>query len=157
GFLLFAGRLVAQKGPDVLLRALPRVRERHAGLGLVVLGDGPLAGDLRALARELGIEEWVRFAGAVDRASVAAHLQACRAACLPSIVDARGQAEAAPPFLLEALAAGARLVATDAGGVPDSIVPGRDGWLALAGNPDSLAEALLAALHAPLPPGAAAT
>jgi glycosyltransferase involved in cell wall biosynthesis len=157
GFLLFAGRLVAQKGPDVLLRALPRVRERHAGVGLVVLGDGPLAGELRALARELGIEAWVRFAGQVDRASVVAHLQACRAACLPSIVDRRGQAEAAPPLLLEALAAGARLVATDAGGVPDLIAPGRNGWLALANDPAALAAALLEALVAPLPPGVAAT
>ena len=157
GFVLFAGRLVAHKGPDVLLRALPRVRERHPGLGLVVLGDGPLAGELRALARELGIETWVRFTGEVDRASVAAHLQACRAACLSSIVDRRGQSEAAPPFLLEALAAGARLVATDAGGVPDLIAPGRNGWLALAGDPAALAAALLEALDAPLPPAAAAT
>jgi len=157
GFVLFAGRLVAQKGPDVLLRALPLVRERHAGLGLVVLGDGPLAGELRALARELGLEAWVRFEGQVDRARVAAHLQACRAACLPSIVDRRGQAEAAPALLLEALAAGARLVATDAGGVPDLIAPGRNGWLALAGDPAALAAALCAALDAPLPPDAAAT
>jgi glycosyltransferase involved in cell wall biosynthesis len=157
GFVLFAGRLVAQKGPDVLLRALPRVRERHPGLGLVVLGDGPLAGSLRSLARELGIEAWVRFAGQVDRASVAAHLRTCRAACLPSIVDRRGQSEATPPFLLEALAAGARLVATDAGGIPDLIAPGESGWLALAGDPAALAAALLEALDAPLPPAAAAT
>jgi len=157
GFVLYAGRLVAQKGPDVLLRALPRVREHHAGLGLVVLGDGPLAGELRSLARELGLEPWVRFAGHVDRAAVAAHLQACRAVCLPSVVDRRGQAEAAPALLLEALAAGARLVATDAGGVPDLIAPGRNGWLAIAGDSHALAAALLAALDAPLPPGAAAT
>jgi len=157
GFVLFAGRLVAQKGPDVLLRALPRVRERHAGLGLVVLGDGPLAGELRALARGLGLESWVRFTGVADRASVAAHLRACRAACLPSIVDRRGQAEAAPPFLLEALAAGARLVATDAGGVPDVIAPGRNGWLALAGDPAALAAALIDALDSRLPPEVAAT
>jgi glycosyltransferase involved in cell wall biosynthesis len=157
GFVLFAGRLVTQKGPSVLLRALPALREKHPGLGLVVLGDGPLAGALRALARELGLEAWVRFEGPVDRARVAAHLQACRAVCVPSIVDRHGQAEAAPPILLEALAAGARLVATDAGGVPDLIAPGRNGWLALAGDPAALAAALLAALDAPLPPDAAAT
>jgi glycosyltransferase involved in cell wall biosynthesis len=157
GFVLFAGRLVAQKGLDVLLRALPRVRERHPELGLVVLGDGPLADPLRSLARELGLEPWVRFAGAVDRAQVAAHLQACRVACAPSIVDLRGQSEAAPPLLLEALAAGARLVATDAGGAPELVVPGRSGWLALAGDPADLAAQLLLALDAPPPPCVAET
>ncbi len=157
GFVLYAGRLVEQKGLDVLLRALPRVRERHPGLGLVALGGGPLEEELRAFARELGLAAWVRFAGPVDRASVAAHLQACRAVCVPSIVDRRGQAEAAPPVLLEALAARARLVATDAGGVPDLIAPGHNGWLALAGDPDDLAARLLEALAAPLPHGVDAT
>ena len=100
GFVLFAGRLAAQKGLDVLLRALPRVRERHPGLGLVALGDGPLGGELRGLARELGLAEWVHFAGHVDRARVAAHLQTCRALCAPSIVDRHGQSEAMPSVLL---------------------------------------------------------
>lgn len=157
GFVLFAGRLAAQKGLDVLLRALPRVRERHPGLGLVALGDGPLAGELRALARELGLEEWVRFAGQVDRAGVAAHLQACRALCAPSIVDRHGQSEAMPSVLLEAVAAGVRLVATDAGGVPDLIAPGYNGWLALANDPADLAAVLTVALDAPVPPGVAET
>lgn len=157
GFVLFAGRLVPQKGLDVLLRALPRVRERHPGLGLVALGDGPLAGELRALASALGLAAWVRFAGPADRARMAAHLQACRVACAPSIVDHRGRSEAVPCVLLEALAAGARVVATDAGGVPDLIAPGRNGWLALAGDPDDLAAQLLAALEAPSPPGVAET
>jgi phosphatidyl-myo-inositol dimannoside synthase len=157
GFVLFAGRLAALDGLDVLLRALPRVRERHPGLGLVALGDGLLAGDLRALVNELGLAEWVRFPGLVDRARVAAHLHACRAACVPSTVDARGEAEAVPSLALEALAAGARVVATDAGGVPDLIEPGRNGWLALAGDPADLAARLLDALDAPLPPGVSAS
>jgi glycosyltransferase involved in cell wall biosynthesis len=155
GFLLFVGRFVAQKGLDVLLRALPRVREQHPGLGLVALGDGPLAPELRRTARELGLDPWVRFAGRVDRARVAAHLQACRVAVVPSVVDRGGRAEGLPSAALEALAAGARLVATDAGGVPDRVVHGRNGWLALAGDPADLAAKLLLALDAPLPPGVA--
>lgn len=155
GFLLFVGRFVAQKGLDVLLRALPRVRERHPGLGLVALGDGPLASELRRAARELGLDPWVRFEGRVDRARVAAHLQACRAAIVPSIVDRRGRAEGLPSAALEALAAGARLVATDAGGVSDRVVHGRNGWLALAGDPTDLAAKVLLALDSPVPPGVA--
>jgi glycosyltransferase involved in cell wall biosynthesis len=157
GFVLFAGRLAAQKGLDVLLRALPRVRELHPGLGLVVLGDGPLGGELRALARDLGLEKWVHCAGHVDRERVAAHLQACRALCVPSIVDRHGQSEAMPSVLLEALAAGSRVVATDAGGVPELIAPGHNGWLALASDPAGLAAVLLDALAAPVPPGVAET
>jgi len=151
GFLLFAGRLVALKGVDVLLAALPRVRERHPELGLVVLGDGPLAPELREDARRRGLADWVRFAGEADREQVAAHLHACRAAVVPSVVDDRGRAEGTPAVALEALAAGARLVASDAGGVPDVVSEGRNGWLSVAGDPEDLAAKILAALDAPVP------
>ncbi len=151
GFLLFVGRLVAIKGVDVLLAALSRVRERHPELGLVVLGDGPLAPALREEARRRGLADWVRFAGAADRDQVAAHLRACRAVVVPSVVDERGRAEGTPSIALEALAAGARLVVSDAGGLPDLVFAGRNGWLAVAGDPEDLAAKIVAALDAPVP------
>lgn len=156
GFLLFVGRFIAIKGLAVLLRALPRVRERHPALGLVAIGYGPLEAELRALARAQGLEDAVVFAGRRDHAEVAATLRVCRAAVVPSVVDADGRAEGMPSVVAEALAAGARLVATDAGGVPDVVVPGRVGWLARPGDPEDLARAILEALDAPVPPGVAA-
>jgi glycosyltransferase involved in cell wall biosynthesis len=157
GHLLFVGRLVPIKGLDVLLRALQIVRKRIPGLGLVVLGGGPEAPSLRETSRSLGLDPWVNFAGTADRATVSAQLQACRSAVLPSVVDRTGHAEGMPAVVLEALASGARLIATDAGGIPDVVVPGYNGWLARPGDPGDLAATILRALEAPVPPGAQKT
>jgi glycosyltransferase involved in cell wall biosynthesis len=149
GYLLFVGRLVPVKGVEVLLRALPRVRARHPGLGLVIVGSGALEGALRALASTLGLEDAVEFAGRRSHTEVAGYLQGCRAAVVPSIVEPGGRAEGMPSVVLEALAAGARVVASDAGGIPDTIRSGENGWLAPPGDPEALAEVLHTALAEP--------
>ena len=59
---LFVGRLVSYKGADVLLRALERV-----DVAAVIVGDGPLRGELERLSRDLKLESRVFFLGAVDR------------------------------------------------------------------------------------------
>ncbi len=161
GFLLFVGRLIAIKGLAVLLRALPRVREAHPGVGLVVIGRGPLSAALEALAGELDVSQAVAFLGAKPHAEVAAHLRACRAAIVPSVRDADGREEGMPAVVGEALAAGARVVASETGGVPDTLHPGENGWLARPGDPEDLAKRVLEALSEPpdsaIDRGAAAT
>jgi len=147
GYLLFVGRLVAVKGVDVLLRALPHVRARHPGLGLVVAGYGPQEMALRRLAAELGLEGAVEFTGRLSHDEVAARLQQCRAAVVPSIVREDGRAEGMPTVVLEALAAGARLVASASGGIPDVLRDGENAWLARPGDPEELADRILAALE----------
>jgi glycosyltransferase involved in cell wall biosynthesis len=149
GYLLFVGRLVPVKGAEVLLRALPRVRAAHPGVGLVVVGSGSLEGSLRELAASLGVADAVDFAGRRSHEEIAAYLQGCRAAVVPSIVEADGRAEGMPSVVLEALAAGARVVASEAGGIPDTIRDGENGWLAPPGDPEALAARLLAALDEP--------
>ncbi len=147
--LLFVGRLVPVKGASVLLRALPRVRARHPDIGLVIVGYGPLEDDLRALARELDLEPWVEFAGRRSHEEIAGALQSCAAAVVPSIVEPDGRAEGMPSVVLEALAAGARVVASAAGGVPDTLHAGVNGWLARPGDPADLADRILDALQEP--------
>jgi glycosyltransferase involved in cell wall biosynthesis len=149
GYLLFVGRLVPVKGVDVLLRALPRVRVHHPGLGLVIVGSGVLEGSLRELAGALGVADAVEFAGRRTHEEIAGYLQGCRAAVVPSIVEADGRAEGMPSVVLEALAAGARVVASESGGIPDTIRDGENGWLAPPGDPQALAARLLAALEEP--------
>jgi glycosyltransferase involved in cell wall biosynthesis len=99
----------------------------------------------------------VRFAGGVGRDEVAAQLRACRAVVVPSRVEADGRSEGMPAVVLEALASGARLVASDAGGIPDIVTPGTNGWLARPGDAEDLARAIQRALDAPVPPGARKT
>jgi glycosyltransferase involved in cell wall biosynthesis len=146
GFLLYVGRLAPIKGVAYLLRALPRVLASRPGLGLVVVGCGSDEARLRAEAERLGLRDRVRFAGRLPHAEVVRHLRACRVAVVPSVTQAGGRAEGMPAVVAEALAAGARLVATATGGIPDVVRDGENGWLCRERDPEQLAAKIALAL-----------
>jgi glycosyltransferase involved in cell wall biosynthesis len=144
GALLFVGRLVPYKGLEVLLHALA---EADLDLPLVVAGDGPLREDLRRVAKELGVD--ARFLGRVPDADLPRLYRGARLTVLPSV---NGQ-EAFGIVLLESMACGTPVVASDLPGVGD--VARLGGWVARPGDPRDLADALRAALAAPPPDRAA--
>ncbi len=126
---LFVGRLSPQKGLDVLLRAaarVPRVRFR-------VVGDGPDRGALERLARELRLAN-VEFAGPSDR--VPELLADADMLVLPS------RWEGSPNVVLEAMAAGVPVVATNAVGTRDLVTDGVDGVLVAVDDAAALASAI---------------
>lgn len=101
------GRLTEQKGYEHLLRALPAILSARPAARLVVTGEGELRGGLEALARSLGVAERVAFTGI--RRDVPELLAAFDVFVLPSLWE--GQ----PITLMEAMAAGKAIVATDVG------------------------------------------
>jgi glycosyltransferase involved in cell wall biosynthesis len=121
--LLFVGRLVAYKALDVLLRALPAVVGRIDGVTLDVIGEGPERGPCERLAARLGLGRHVRFHGARSRPDVVRALEASDVLVLPSRTSQLGQAEALGNVLKEAQAIGLAVVATDHGGIPETIPP----------------------------------
>lgn len=130
---LYAGRLAPEKGVDVLLDAWAlRARGRRRPGTLVLLGDGPERGPLERRARDLGVGGAVRFAGATE--DVAPWLRAADAFVLPSRLEGLSVA------LLEAMACGLPVVATDVGGTGDAA--GTGALLAPADDPAALARAL---------------
>jgi glycosyltransferase involved in cell wall biosynthesis len=132
------GNFTAKKDQATLLRAVAEVPTADLGGGgdavLVLVGLGPLEGELRALARDLGIAERVVFAGSRD--DVFALLPALDVFALSS------RFEGLPIALLEAMASGVAPVATRVGGIPEVITDGRDGVLVDPGDPTGLAAAL---------------
>jgi glycogen(starch) synthase len=133
-YVLAVGRLVPQKGFDVLVDAF--ASEQLADLNLVFAGDGFERARLEARAAAHGLAARVRFLGSVDRARLPGLLRGARAFALPS----RGE-----PFgiaLLEAMAAGVPSVAAEAGGIPELVRDGQNALLFEAENPTALAEAL---------------
>ena len=109
--VLAVGRLAAQKGFDVLLDAAGRWRDLDPAPLLAIAGDGPLAGELRARAASLGVD--AVFLG--HRDDVADLLAAAAVFVLPS------RWEGQPLVVQEALRAGAAIVATRVGGIPDLV------------------------------------
>ena len=153
GYLLFVGRLHEIKGIRYLLQAMPRVLERYPGMGLVIVGYGPEEPALREEAQQIGLNGQVRFTGRKPHADIVRLLQGCRAAVVPSIVDDTGRTEGTPTVVIEALASGARIVASSVGGIRDVIRHEENGWLCAPRDADDLARKLLVALEDP--PGSA--
>jgi glycosyltransferase involved in cell wall biosynthesis len=149
GHLVFTGRFSEKKGAVHLLRALPRVLERQPGLGLVLIGYGPLEAELRGEVERLRIAPAVFFAGRLGHEEIARWLRGCRAAVVPSVVDRFGETEGMPTVVVEAMAAGARVVGSDVDGIPDVLHHGENGWLARPGDPEDLAAKILLALAEP--------
>jgi glycosyltransferase involved in cell wall biosynthesis len=128
-------RLAPVKNQSLLLQAFQRVAEQRPEARLVVLGDGPLKEQLDGQARALGIDDKVRFVGAV--ADVAPWLSAFDVFVLSS--DAEGTSIS----ILEALASGLCVVATAVGGNVELLDRGAAGILVPRGERDALAQALL--------------
>jgi glycogen synthase len=119
-FLLFAGKLDANKGAQLLPEALARA---GAGLPLVVAGDGPLRTDLETAARGRGLD--FRFYDWLDNDAVLLLMSRASTLLFPSAWQ-----EPLSRVLLEGCAAGAAIVAVDTGGTSDILVHGESGWLA---------------------------
>lgn len=128
---VFTGRLSPEKRVDQLVAVWPQVREVYNDAHLLVLGTGPEEDMLRARAGE-----GVIFVG--RQADVVPYLQAADVFVLPSATEGLSNA------LLEGMATGLAVMATDVGGAPDLIQQGRNGWLIRPDEPAALLEGLLA-------------
>ncbi|MBF8280837.1 MAG: 1,2-diacylglycerol 3-glucosyltransferase [Candidatus Magasanikbacteria bacterium] len=142
--IISVSRLVKKNGLADLLRAfsilIPNsqfpIPNSSSSLRLWLVGDGPLRSELEQLARELKIEERVKFFGAVPYEKVPTLLKAADIFCRPSLSEGMGN------VFVEAQAAGLPVVGTNIGGIPDVVKDGENGLLAPPQNPSVLAEIL---------------
>ncbi len=125
------GRLHEQKGFDVLVRALALLPH---DVHVVLVGDGPEAGALRALARDLGVADRLTLTGWVERPS--SWYAALDVLAMPS------RFEGLPLVLLEALHVGVPVVATPVGSIGDAVRDGDTGLLVPVGDAEALAAAV---------------
>lgn len=136
-FILAAGRLVHQKGFDLLLQAFSLTASQLSSLNLVIAGEGPEAASLEALARGYGVESRVFFLGRVSPLS--ALMREAHAFVLSS------RYEGFPNVLVEALAIGVPVVATDCPSGPREILS--DGHYGILVPPENARELSMALLR----------
>jgi glycosyltransferase involved in cell wall biosynthesis len=130
----FVGRLAPQKSPETMLRSFASLPGRCRGRAkLVAIGDGPLAGPCRRLAAQLGIDARVVWLGEQDAKTL---MHAFDVLALTS--DAEGH----PIVVLEALARGLPIVATNVGGISDTVRHGVNGFVAPVRGVPEIAAAL---------------
>jgi glycosyltransferase involved in cell wall biosynthesis len=147
--LLCIARLIPKKGHALLLRAMATLVRRSWQLELGLVGDGPLAAELRAQVRALGLDGRVQFHGPQPAAATQELLRAADVLVLASRVAADGDRDGLPVALVEAMAAGVPVVATRVAGIPE-LVDEATGWLAAPDDADALAAAIADALEEPL-------
>lgn len=123
-------RLVARKGQDMLVRALPELRRRVPGTALLLVGGGPDRHRLTRLAAQLGVAADVVFTGSVAWEELPAHYAAGDVFAMPCRTRRAGlEVEGLGIVYLEAAATGLPVVAGRSGGAPDAVVDGRTGVL----------------------------
>ncbi|TWT75913.1 putative glycosyltransferase EpsF [Posidoniimonas polymericola] len=131
-----------EKNHEMFLHAAAKVREEIPEARFLIIGDGPRRGELESLRTRLGLSEAVTFLG--SRSDIPGVLAAIDVLALTS------HNEANPVSILEAMACGKPVVATDVGSVGETVIPGQTGALCPAGDPDAFAAALVELLDNPL-------
>ncbi len=140
--VMFVGRGVREKGCQVLIDALPKVRMGYNDTKLVIAGGG-YRQHLVEQARALGIDRWVYFTGFIPDDALLRLFKVSDVACFPSLYEPFGI------VALEAMAAHTPVVVSDAGGLPEVVDADVTGTVTWANNSASLAWGILRVLHNP--------
>lgn len=142
--LLSVGNLVELKGHDLIIDALALLGDRHAGARLCIVGEGPMRSRLEALAGRKGVSERVHFTGRVPNEQLARWYSAADMLVLAS------RSEGWANVLLEAMACGTPVVATDVGGSREVVADPCAGRLVAQRDAPSLTQAIEQVLAARL-------
>jgi len=144
----FIGSFYAYEGLDILLNALPSMLAKRPEIRVLLVGGGPQDAALRQQAKDLDVADQVIFTGRVPHSEVQRYYNLVDVLCYPRH-KMRLTDLVTPLKPLEAMAQGRLMVASDVGGHKELIEDGRTGVLFKAGDPQALAEKVLALLDAP--------
>lgn len=141
--LLFLGRLAKKKGIPYLIKAMPKILSRTKDVNLILCGNGYLRKELEQLVEKMGLEKYVKFIGFVANKEKIDFISLANILIVPSVVIRSGETEGLPVVILEGLAAGKPIIASDVSGVKDVIKDGENGLLVKQKNPEQIAEKVL--------------
>jgi glycosyltransferase involved in cell wall biosynthesis len=149
GLIVLAGRLVEKKGVGIALQALAILVQRGLDVRLRIIGDGPLRRPLETQARTLGVSHRATFTGALPHAATLAEIRRAAVVIVPSLRARDGDEEGLPTVLVEALACGVPVVASDSGGAREAVSDGAEGFLVPPGDAAALAARIKQVLTTP--------
>jgi phosphatidylinositol alpha-1,6-mannosyltransferase len=143
--VLTVGRLQKRKGQDMLIRALPAIREAVPDVLYAIVGDGEERQPLESLVRELGLASHVQFRGEPADDELVQCYQQCDLFALPNR-EVNGDIEGFGMVLVEAQACGKPVIAGDSGGTAETLQPGMTGEVVNCEEPGELAAAIVASI-----------
>jgi phosphatidyl-myo-inositol dimannoside synthase len=136
-------RVVPRKGQDMLIRALPAIRQRVDGAALVIAGGGPYLETLHRLTERLGVSEHVTFTGGVPGAELPAYHAMADVFAMPCRTRGAGlDVEGLGIVFLEASATGVPVIAGHSGGAPETVQHNKTGLVVDGRSVDQIADAV---------------
>lgn len=136
-------RLVPRKGQDMLIRALPSIRQRVNGAALVIAGGGPYLAALRRLADRSGVSDHVTFTGGVPAADLPAYHAMADVFAMPCRTRGAGlDVEGLGIVFLEASATGVPVIAGSSGGAPETVRHNKTGMVVDGRSVNQVADAV---------------
>lgn len=135
--IIFVGNLKPVKGLNYLIEAISVVKNKFSDVELIIAGDGPEKKNLQELSKNLNLQNSIKFLGRIENEKVAEYMSVADLFVLPSL------SEGFPMVLLEAMAVGLPIVATEIRGVPEIVKNGESGFLAEPKNSHNLAQKII--------------
>ena len=141
--ILFAGRLIEQKGITDLIKATKIIfKQKQKNIRIVIVGDGPLKVDLKQKIKNLKLEKYVDFVGQLSNDKLPKYFQKAYVTVSPSR-SLHYSAEQIGVTNIEAMACGSPVVSTKSGSIPEYILDGKTGILVAERNYNDLADAII--------------
>jgi glycosyltransferase involved in cell wall biosynthesis len=140
--VLAVSRLAPVKGLETLVDACARLARRGVDFRCEVVGDGDLRRPLAERVRALGLDDRVRFVGALDQEGVREAHERATVFALPCRITEDGRRDGLPCAIVEAMAVGVPVVTTPVSGIPEIVHDGESGLLVPPNDPGALVEAL---------------
>ncbi len=140
--LVQAARLIEKKGIDQALKAFAAFRQIHPASTFTIAGDGKLRSNLEKLTADLDLASAVKFVGFQTQPQLRALYERSHIFIHPSQTTDTLDQEGVPNSMLEAMATGLPVIATQHGGIPEAVTDGHDGYLTPERDPAALLDSL---------------
>jgi phosphatidylinositol alpha-1,6-mannosyltransferase len=139
--IVCVSRLMARKGQDELIRALPQVHQTAPNTSLIIVGEGPYRKDLERLITKLGLTEYVHLTGKVSQKELPSWYAAGDIFAMPCRTRMGGwDVEGLGIVFLEGSATGLPVIVGDSGGAIDAVVDNETGYLVDGNNTSEIAQ-----------------
>lgn len=143
------GRLVEKKGIEYAIRAIAWVAKAYPNIEFLIIGDGPLRGQLQKTIDRLDAGRFVKLLGWKQQQEIIAILDTCHLFVAPSVTAADGNQDAPVNTLKEAMAMGLPVVSTHHGGIPELVEDGVSGFLVPERSAEAIAQVLTRLIEHP--------
>ncbi|MFA5087596.1 MAG: glycosyltransferase [Candidatus Omnitrophota bacterium] len=149
--IIAVGRLVEQKGFEYLIRACGILKRQSVVFRCLIIGEGELKNRFEKLIDSLSLKGYVEMPGVITQAQIRKWLRKANVFVAPSVIAQNGDRDGIPNVILEAMALGVPVVASDVSGIPEVVINGETGLLVAPAQERELAKALERVLRQQVP------